>query len=86
MMEYILSAFNVSFGASELEETAVAMKVEFAENANGSGPTGNRKLTPAQVRAIRKDYRKLTIIAQQYGVTPSTISMVRNRRIWRDVK
>jgi uncharacterized protein YerC len=40
----------------------------------------HRKLTPAQVAAIRKDTRLLKQIAPEYGVSTATIQRVRPGR------
>ncbi len=41
------------------------------------------KLTEEQVLAIRQDHRKLKEVASDYGVTESTISVIRNRIQWK---
>ena len=43
------------------------------------------KLTEADVLAIRSDARQGIVIAAEYGVCPSLISGIRNRRTWRHV-
>ena len=44
------------------------------------------KLTEQDIRSIRADTRVQRVIATAYGVTPSLISMIRNRRIWKHVE
>ena len=44
------------------------------------------KLTPADVRAIRKDDRSLSKIGKEYGVSLATIWSVKNGKTWRHVK
>lgn len=44
------------------------------------------KLSEDQVRSIRQDGRQQTIIAQNYNVSRSTISAVKNRQNWRDLQ
>ena len=46
---------------------------------------GNRKLTDDQVRSIRKDPRRQTHIAREYGVAQSAISFIKSRRNWRSL-
>ena len=41
------------------------------------------KLTPEQVREIRASSEGIHSIAPQYGVTPVTISHIRNRKTWK---
>ena len=43
---------------------------------------GQSKLTAAQVRAIRSDPRLNIDIAQQYGVSFSTVGRIKSRKIW----
>jgi hypothetical protein len=45
----------------------------------------NNKLTADQVRAIRADQRPQKTISQDYGVNPSTISLVKSRKNWSHV-
>lgn len=52
--------------------------------AKGEGH-GMRMLTAAQVLSIRADARMGTVIAAQYGVTPTTISMIKRRKTWRHI-
>lgn len=40
------------------------------------------KLTPEQVREIKKDNRRMTVIAHEYGVTPPTIKDIRTGDSW----
>lgn len=46
---------------------------------------GMAKLTDGAVRAIRKSTSKLRIAAKRYGVSESTISLIRLGKIWRHV-
>ena len=41
-----------------------------------------RKLTWEKVRKMRKDTRKQTHIAEFYGVSQATVSLVLNRKTW----
>jgi hypothetical protein len=43
------------------------------------------KLSPQDVRHIRADTRGVVELADAYGVTPGTISMIRTRRTWRRI-
>jgi hypothetical protein len=64
-----------------------------ASDRRGSGcrinPKGEQnrmaRLTESSVRAIRKDRRKLKAIAADYGVTMSTVWLIRKRKIWTHV-
>lgn len=52
-------------------------------------PSGACKLTPDQVRRIRKEFvteRNLTRLGRRYGVTPMTISDVVYGKTWKWVK
>lgn len=40
------------------------------------------KLIETDVLAIRKDARKHKIIAQEYGIHPSTVSQIKSRKRW----
>lgn len=42
------------------------------------------KLTPEQVQAIRDDPRYQTVIAQEYGISQSTVSEIKRGETWRD--
>lgn len=46
---------------------------------------GMAKLTEANVLAIRKDTRLLRDVAPAYGVSEATISLIKNRKMWRHV-
>lgn len=59
-----------------LDMYAKGRRKQFGENA------GNSKLTEEQVRLIRSDDRTGVAIALQYGVTQSTISLIRKRKAW----
>ena len=41
------------------------------------------KLTESQVMSIRQDSRSCYALAKEYSVSPSLISMVKNRKIWK---
>lgn len=43
------------------------------------------KLTEANVRAIRGDNRPNPVVAEQYGVNPATIGLIKRRVTWRHV-
>lgn len=60
----------------------MADMVEKQRQAHGER-NGHAKLTDDQVRAIRRAVGTQREIAKQFGVTPSLISMIRSRRIWR---
>jgi len=44
---------------------------------------GRSKLVEGQVLAIRKDERLNRVLAQEYGVSCTLISMIKRRKIWR---
>lgn len=50
---------------------------------NGKGSKG--KLTPDQVREIRKSEEAAKVLAQRFGVTKGTIYLIRNRQVWKDI-
>ena len=45
-------------------------------------PNGMSKLTPAQVRAIRKDRRPFRAIARDMGVAATTVARAKSRATW----
>lgn len=55
----------------------------------GIDPKDTRKLTPQQVRAIRKEIMlgtNIKTIAANFGVNPNTITNIRDKITYRDVK
>lgn len=54
-------------------------------SAIGEG-NGNHKLTEDEVRAIRKDGRTSTVLAEIYGVSKWTIQAVKQRISWKHVE
>src|SRR6266852_9183066 len=42
----------------------------------------NSKLSEAQVREIRKDRRTMTVLSKIYGVSRSSISLIKSRKNW----
>ena len=50
------------------------------------GRQGQQKLSESQVLAIRDDLRSLKEIASDYGIDPSTVSLIRNKKRWVFVK
>ena len=49
---------------------------------NKGNTHGRRKLNEIDVYAIREDSRPLTDIADEYGISCSTVSSIRNRKTW----
>lgn len=41
------------------------------------------RLTPDQVQAIRSDTRRQTVIAEAYGISPTSVSCIKRRKNWR---
>ena len=48
-------------------------------------PSKLRKFTDEQVRAIRKDSRKASLVAQEYGVSRQTIADIRKKKTYKEV-
>jgi hypothetical protein len=46
---------------------------------------GGAKLTADQVRAIRADPRPGVAVARGYGITPSSVTLIKQRKNWRHV-
>ncbi len=44
---------------------------------------GQAKLTAAQVLEIRTDAREGRTIAEEYGVSPALVSLIKSRQVWR---
>lgn len=54
--------------------------------ARGERNGGGGKLTEHDVRAIREDGRLHRVIAEQYGVVKSMVSMIKRRETWKHVQ
>jgi hypothetical protein len=59
----------------------VADRVAKRRSARGAR-NGRSLLTEEQVREIKKDDRRLVDVAKDYGVSPSTISLIRRGKNW----
>jgi hypothetical protein len=59
----------------------VADRVAKRRSARGAR-NGRSLLTEEQVREIKKDDRRLVDVARDYGVSPSTISLIRRGKNW----
>lgn len=59
--------------------------LQIATGAVNSQRGAKGKLVAAEVLAIRASVETPTVLASRYGVSPSTISNVRARRVWRNV-
>jgi HNH endonuclease len=65
-------------------------KLQKGRNVTHFGPgnefqrlgTGNARLTPDQVRAIRADPRIQVVIAKAYGITQAAVSGIKLRKLW----
>jgi hypothetical protein len=57
-----------------------------ARGAHLGSSNVNNKLTEAQVIAIRADMRLMREIAQDYGITTSTVSNIRHGQTWKHLK
>lgn len=62
----------------------VADRVAKRRSACGAR-NGRALLTEEQVREIKKDDRRLVDVARDYGVSPSTISLIRRGKNWAHV-
>ena len=65
------------------EENSADMTSKQRQSKGSHRPAA--KLTEADIPVIRADTRSLSTIADDYDVTRSLISMVKNRKIWRHV-
>lgn len=74
-------AINLSWGS---RADNMADRHRLGENAVGERH-GMHKLKALQVLAIRNDSRPNTKIAIDYGVSTSTISMIKSRAIWKSL-
>jgi len=68
-LEYVSGSENVRHSYSEL-------------NRKGSGACVGQKLTPEQVHCIRASKASGTVLADMYKVSDTTISQIRNGKIW----
>ena len=61
--------------------------IKLSEKCSNKGiKNGNSKLTEEQVRNIRKDKRIYSEIAKDYGIVKSTVSAIKNYKLWSEVK
>lgn len=69
------------------ENMTHAVKTKLTKNCSRAGIKNNKaKLTEEQVKAIRQDNRTCQEIANEYGLVKSTISAIKNYRLWKNVK
>lgn len=69
------------------ENMTHAVHNNLTQNCSNVGiKNGRAKLTEEQVRAIRQDNRTCQEIANEYGLVKSTVSAIKNYRLWRNVK
>lgn len=59
--------------------------IEKGRDAKGS-KLPQSKVTEDDVRKIRKDKRTLKEISNQYGISQSSVSMIKSKRTWRHVQ
>lgn len=52
-------------------------------NRKGRAKGGNNKLRGDQVIAIRKDLRRQSEIAQEYGINQSQVCRIKSQKVWR---
>lgn len=70
---------------SNLEWVTQSENLKHAYRVIGRKTNNHRKLTPDQVRAIRKDPRGCGTVAKEYGVGANTIKEIRQRKRYADV-
>lgn len=64
-----------------------AKQIELTKKCSNQGiANGRAKLTEEQVKAIRQDKRTYQKIADEYHITKSTISAIKNYKLWSHVK
>lgn len=69
------------------ENMAHAVKTHLSDKCSNAGEkNGRAKLTEEKVKEIRKDKRSLAQIASDYGVTKSTISAIKNYKLWSNIE
>ena len=69
------------------ENMVHAVNNNLTQNCSNTGiKNGRAKLTEDQVRAIRQDTRTCQEIANEYGLVKSTVSAIKNYRLWKNVK
>jgi hypothetical protein len=56
-------------------------RVNRNRQAKGEG-NGNARLSSSQAESIREDRRSSTIIAAEYGISPSLVSRIRRGELW----
>lgn len=64
-----------------------AVKYNLTKKCSNEGiKNGRAKLTEEQVKAIRQDLRSCQKIADDYGLVKSTVSAIKNYKLWKNVK
>ena len=73
------TAFHKRTGKNQAKDMGIdrRQRVALARRANA-------KLTPEKVQAIRDDTRAQHVIAQEYGISQSTVSQIKRGGAWRD--
>lgn len=69
--------------AGDYKQNAIDRSVRKPNSYAVGSNAAKAKLTDDQVISIRQDDRSCYALAKQYGVSPSLISMVKNRKVWK---
>lgn len=69
------------------ENMTHAKKTNLTNNCSRKGTqNGRSKLTEDQVKAIRHDTRSYQVIANEYHIVKSTVSAIKNYKLWKNVE
>lgn len=60
-------------------------RINPARLARGENNGGGKKLTADDVMKIREDVRPNRVVASQYGVAKSLVSMIKRREVWKHI-
>ena len=74
-----------SRGFCAVHDAAYSAHLFGKRSCNVGAANPRAKLTDDVVRAIRADGRVQRVVAEDYGVSPSTVSLIKLRKIWTHV-
>ena len=78
-------AYNVNRDKTDNRAENVVWDVKYAPNYNVGASHGRAKITEDQVRAIRADQRAHKVIASDYGISASSVTLIKRRVNWSHV-
>lgn len=82
-LEWCTNKYNINYG-SGVKRRSKTQKGSIRLSESGE-KNHNSKLTENQIKSIFYDIRTLKEIAKEYGVSFSLISLIKNRKTWKQV-